>query len=72
MESHNPQKTQNIIKDITTTELSSYQIQLQWYTEGKQSEMCFSHLLNSIRPVSAGNRLRLTLNLLRYLCYLTY
>ena len=26
MESHNPQKTQNIIKDITTTELSSYQI----------------------------------------------
>ena len=44
----------------------------KWYTEGKQSEMCFSHLLNSIRPVSAGNRLRLTLNLLRYLCYLTY
>lgn len=44
----------------------------KWYTEGKQSEMCFSHLLNSIQPVSAGNRLRLTLNLLRYLCYLTY
>lgn len=26
MESHNPQKTQNIIKDITTTELSSYPV----------------------------------------------
>lgn len=32
MESHNPQKTQNIIKDITTTELSSYQIAYKYNT----------------------------------------
>lgn len=32
MESHNPQKTKNIIKDITTTELSSYQIAYKYNT----------------------------------------